>query len=714
MMKPFLFIDCNLNNLFIYFLNIERVTAKFPAIQNAIFARMTFVHPWLLWGLFLTAIPILIHLFNFRRYKTVYFTNVKFLKEVTEETAVRSKIKHWLVLAARLLAVLFLVLAFAQPFIPLKEKNETAVPGKRGVSIYVDNSFSMDAEIEEEKLLNRATRKAREIINAYGADDRFQLLTNELNPRQQRLVSKEEFLSMLDEVRITSVTRTLEEVNAHQQKTFNDAGIDAKTVFLISDFQKNIVDFKCDSSMSINLLPVQPERQQNLYIDSAWLDQPALYADKPASLLVKVANASEKKVENARLTLSLDGQVKAIADYSVDAGMSVLDTVNFTIRDTGWRKLEAKIEDYPVTFDDSYFLSLKVTGHIDVLAINEAQEGKYLQALFSDAGKFTFRNQQAAQLDYASLKYYALIILNNLTNISSGLAYELKLYLENGGALLVFPDVKADILSYNNFFASVNVNPFSGIDDQQQTVTYINKEHALFQDMFESIPANISLPETKLHFNIMQRMQNDEQVLLGFRDGSSFVSCFNSGTGKVYVCTAPLDESVTDFPVHALFVPMLYKMALSGGNAGKSAYVLGSDEVIEVENKLGNTDGIYKMKGAGDEFIPRQKPAGAKVLISTGDQAEQAGFYNVYASNEAEGTLVALNYNRKESQLDYYSPAELKEIYPQKNVILLDAVAADMAGIVKELEQGIVLWKWCIALALLFLGAETLLLRFLK
>jgi len=675
---------------------------------------MTFVHPWILWGLTLTAIPILIHLFNFRRYKTVYFTNVRFLKEVTEETAVRSKIKHWLVLAARLLAVIFLVLAFAQPVIPLKENKGAVATGKRGVSIYVDNSFSMDAEADEEKLLNRAVRRAREIISAYPEDARFQLLTNEFNSRQQRLVTKEEFFSMLDEVKLNSIVRTLDEVSAHQQKTFKDAGIDEKTSYWISDFQKNMVDFKGDTSTNIGLLPLQPAQQHNLYIDTAWLDQPALYQDKPASLIVKIANSAEKDVENARLTLSVDDQVKAIADFSVAAGAFVIDTINFSVRDTGWRKLEAKIEDYPVTFDDNYFLSLKVTGHVDVLAINEAQEGKYLQALFSNAEKFTFRNEQVTQLDYARLKYYSLIILNNLTHLPSGLAAELKQYLENGGALLVFPDSKADVLSYNNFFSSINVNQLTGIDNQPQAVTYLNREHELFQDVFEEIPNNISLPEAKLHFGTAKQVQNDEQVLLGFRDGSTFVSAFNSANGKVYVCATPLDVASTDFPVHALFVPMLYKMALSGGNAGKASYVLGKDEVIEVENKLSGADAIYKMKGAKDEFIPRQKAAGAKILITPGEQAEQAGFYNVYAGDENAGALVALNYDRKESQLEYYSPSELKELYPQENIRLLDVVATDLGGIVKEMEQGIILWKWCIALALLFLGAEVLLLRFLK
>ncbi|HXH20343.1 MAG TPA: BatA domain-containing protein, partial [Chitinophagales bacterium] len=139
---------------------------------------MTFVNPLVLWALSLTAIPIIIHLFNFRRYKTVYFTNVKFLKEVTEETAVRSKVKHWLVLVSRILGIAFLVFAFAQPVIPL-EKDTAVAAGRRGISVYVDNSFSMSAETEDEQLLNRAVRRAREIANAYGDDDRFQLLTNE-------------------------------------------------------------------------------------------------------------------------------------------------------------------------------------------------------------------------------------------------------------------------------------------------------------------------------------------------------------------------------------------------------------------------------------------------------------------------------------------------------------------------------------------------------
>src|ERR1700685_3871109 len=100
---------------------------------------MQFLHPGFLWALTALAVPIIVHLFNFRRYKTVYFSNVKFLRELKEETSSRSRLKHWLVLASRLLAVAFLVMAFAQPFIP--NKHNKFGGGKKYVSIYIDNSF---------------------------------------------------------------------------------------------------------------------------------------------------------------------------------------------------------------------------------------------------------------------------------------------------------------------------------------------------------------------------------------------------------------------------------------------------------------------------------------------------------------------------------------------------------------------------------------------
>jgi len=127
---------------------------------------MEFVNPGFLYGLFAIAIPILIHLFNFRRFKKVYFTNVKFIRELKQQTQKQSKLKHLLVLLMRVLAIVSLVLAFAQPYIPQAE-NVIKPNEQNALSIYIDNSFSMQAESEQSILLENAKEKARDVASVF-------------------------------------------------------------------------------------------------------------------------------------------------------------------------------------------------------------------------------------------------------------------------------------------------------------------------------------------------------------------------------------------------------------------------------------------------------------------------------------------------------------------------------------------------------------------
>src|SRR5437868_3652994 len=160
---------------------------------------MQFVYPGFLFALSALSIPIIIHLFNFRRFRRILFTNVRFLQEIKQDTRSRSRLKHLLILLCRLLAVTFLVLAFAQPLIPAGKN--AIVGGVKHVSIYIDNSYSMDAVGKNGSLVETAKKKAREIANAYQPADKFQLLTTDFEARHQRVLNREEFLEMVDEVK---------------------------------------------------------------------------------------------------------------------------------------------------------------------------------------------------------------------------------------------------------------------------------------------------------------------------------------------------------------------------------------------------------------------------------------------------------------------------------------------------------------------------------
>ena len=85
---------------------------------------MKLLYPEFLWALFALSIPIIIHLFNFRKFTKVYFSNIELLKEVKLETKSKSRLKHLLILLIRLLLVTFLVFAFAQPYIPVENEKQ--------------------------------------------------------------------------------------------------------------------------------------------------------------------------------------------------------------------------------------------------------------------------------------------------------------------------------------------------------------------------------------------------------------------------------------------------------------------------------------------------------------------------------------------------------------------------------------------------------------
>ena len=266
---------------------------------------MSFTYPAFLFALSAIAIPIIIHLFNFRKFKTVYFSNVLFLKEVKQETQAKSKLKHLLVLATRILAITFLVLAFAQPFIP--RENSKVVIGDKAISIFIDNSFSMDAINKNGTLLDEAKKRALEIASAYKPTDRFQLLTNDFEGKHQRLVNKEEFIELLDEVKISPATRSISEIASRQMDVLQDAGKN-KISFIVSDFQKSIVNLsqlKNDTTVHFEFVPLIAAEKSNVYIDTCWFESPVRQYNQVERLHVRIKNVSDKTLENNSINSSL-------------------------------------------------------------------------------------------------------------------------------------------------------------------------------------------------------------------------------------------------------------------------------------------------------------------------------------------------------------------------------------------------------------------------
>ena len=212
---------------------------------------MKFLFPEFLYALSAIAIPIIIHLFNFRKYKRIYYSDISLLKEIKIETKSKARVKHLLLLLSRILAIVFLVLAFSQPYIPIDD--QIIKSGNKVVSIYIDNSFSTDAKGKNGYLFQDEKEKALSIIEGYESIDRFHLATNDFKGHLQRIYSKEEIQNLIDDVELSPVTRNLSEIVLRQKDILNGAESLNKQAYLLSDFQQSVSDFsnlKSDTGIS--------------------------------------------------------------------------------------------------------------------------------------------------------------------------------------------------------------------------------------------------------------------------------------------------------------------------------------------------------------------------------------------------------------------------------------------------------------------------------
>ncbi len=675
---------------------------------------MEFLYPGFLWALGAVAIPIVIHLFHFRRFKKVFFTNVRFLREVKEETSARRRLRDLLVLAMRILAVAALVIAFAQPVIPLGQE---LLKGQKAISIFVDNSFSMSALSQDVPLVEVVRRKAREIVEAYAVDDQFQILTHDFEGHHQRLVSKEEALSLIDQIGLTPSVHSLDQVLLRQTQVLRKARTPNRIGWVLSDFQQSILPEQIespDTSVRLYMVPLQAVQEQNIAIDSAWFESPVQMLDQTNLLFVKVHNYGNETAENVRLGLQYEGEQKPVGMLSIPARASVIDTIPLTVRHTGWHEAALTITDFPVQFDDAYFITFYVDEQIDVMLVSEEQPNPYLVAALKGLPYFQVVQKSVGSLDYSSFPNYELIVLQELPQISSGLAFALIQYVKQGGNVLVFVSKQAHVQSYNDFLRQVRGGRLQAWEQGNWTCSFINTDEYVFRDVFENEDVPLELPTTTGRFRIQQGAV--EEALLRYRDGLPYLVKYPFENGRLYLCTSPLNEQYNDLVRQAeVFIPLLYKAAIASSEYQRLSWTIGKEEYVELPHALERAnDVVWKIKRKDLEFIPDQQMRGKHLVLSVRDYLKEAGVYRLVDEQDQLVAKLAFNYDRTESNLRLATVEAIQQRVAPWAQVITAWDRADFRVLIGTRAQGMHLWKWFVWLALAALGIEIALLRLWK
>lgn len=671
---------------------------------------MNFLYPGFLFALLSVAIPVIIHLFNFRKFKKVYFSNVQFLKEVEQQNSSREKLKNLLILFSRILAIIFLVLAFAQPYLPINAQKSNLL--NNAVSIYIDNSYSMEAVNKDGSLLDEAKRNAKQLVKGFGINDRFQLLTNDFEGKHQRLLNEEEFLKALDDVKISATARNLQQILNRQENVLS--GPANKYSFIISDFQKNIATAKklaTNPEIQYSFIKLNATALANIAVDSVWMLSPNHQPGANERLVVQLRNYSQETAENIPLKLTINNQQTGLGALSIPAEKTVRDTLNFSGLTAGWQKGIVSIKDFPVTFDDTLSFSFKVDKSLPVLSINGSTAGNYIAALFGADNYYVLTENSEQNVNYNAFANYRLIVLNGLQNPSTGLAQQLKTYLNAGGSVVVFPDLDADIKVYNSFLAALSLPAVQEVTKEETKVDQIDLQHPIFKTVFEEIPKNLDLPAVSRYYSFIERNTVNKESILSLPGRKLFFAKYGVGNGSVFLSATGLNATDGNFARHPVFVPLMYRVALSGGSESSLYHYLGSENVLSGKKITLGKNQTLKLTANRFESIPEIRQADGKTLIYTADQVKNAGFYNL---SLADSTLAvyAFNSGRAESDMHYFSKSDLSDLAGRSNLKVFDTDQDAVKSTAGADKIGQTLWKLCLVLSLIFIAAEILLIRF--
>jgi hypothetical protein len=680
---------------------------------------MKFLYPEFLWALFAVLIPIIVHLFNFKKFKKEYFSDISLLKEVKLETKSKSKLKHLLVLITRVLAIVLLVSAFSQPYLESENRKKES---KNIVGVYLDNSFSMDAKVADGYLFDKAKNTASEIVQNYSPTDGFQLLTNDFEGRHQRVVSQDEMIKLIEEVQLTSLSKDFNEIYEREKDLFkNSKG--SKQLFWLSDFQKNNFDLnkmKTDSSLSLKLIPFKQEGLKNLYIDSVWFTSPLRQVNQDEVLNVRIVNKSDDEI-GTKVNLKINKETKGIVNTRIEANSVKVISLNYSIQKRGEQLGKVYLSDYPdptLTFDDEFLFSYTVNKKSNLLYISDKSKvdsSNNVLAVFSGDENFKITTHSFTTVDYSKLSQFALIVIENAKTLSSGFQNELKQYLSKGGSVLLVPGSIIDMDTYKVFFSSVVGAQISNKVKGSYKVGKLNRAHQLYDNVFEEILENIDLPRVSSYYPTVFQTKSRTSTLLSLQNDSPFLSVSKIGKGNFYFLSASLSES--SFSQHALFVPTLLRISENSTVSYPLFYELGNKGLVEVNQNINEGEVKIKELDSEFEFIPEVIKSNNGVALAVHDKVKTANHYLLYINNEIVFPMT-YNYNRLESSLSYYSDSELNELISKNqlssSIEVIEQPEQGNYSKLKSLIEDQKYWRYFVMGALLLLLVEVLLIRLLK
>lgn len=684
---------------------------------------MIFTNPIFLWAGLAVLIPIIVHLFNFRRPKRVQFSDVSLVREVKKSVVKRMRLRQWLLLLMRCLAILALVAVFANPVI--RRNNNAVVTGSTSVAVVIDNSYSMQGGNDKGAYWLQAQQIAREIVEAYSRTDEFIVMTNDEPRLSYNFGEQQAAVKELRNLQVRQNTNSLSDLLAVSEDIYKNASNDRRVLYFISDFQKSsilpdsLLRFKMPAGTEVNLVPLTTRKLRNAFIADHTIETQIVEKGKPLELKLTLVNDAPEPVNKVNLRVVVGNDNRPVATENLKANERSEISVNLIPKTSGWQSGYIEIDDYPIEYDNRRYFSYYVPYREKMLVVEETPAPN-LRLMFGGEVldqfdvKFTSSREFAAE----NLDEYKSILLVGITEISTGLQEKLNAHLKEGKSILYFPGEKLQSTGVNNFFSGLGIGTF-GEMVQNETGDFasgVDLDHPVFEGVFLSDrkERKFDAPTVYKYFkfrpannvlqNVIMRMGNQDPILLESRPEEG---------GLVFTFTTFPSGSWTDLTLKSSGLAIMVQLAR----------IMNQTQRVQQNEDLGGTgykrvktreqDVIKMVSTEGTEMVPEQFVQNGYIVLKFDKQKLKEGNYSLM-QQDRQLEEISFNVPDAESQLAARSEQELRDFLSDQGIEGLTVSPAVQGSFAQEIQlksEGIPLWKYFLVLAALFLLAEFLILK---
>ena len=691
---------------------------------------MTFLNPAVLFGLLAASIPILIHLFNLRKLKRIEFSTLAFLKELQKNKIRKVKLKQWILLALRVLIILFLVLAFARPTLKGLAIGGTTSAAKTTAVFIIDDTFSMSVIDNQGSLLNQAKSTAKNLLKNFQEGDEAALILVSQGGKNDVDVSKNiiDFQKSVDAIEpafqsgmlhnaVTKAATILD-----QSKNFN------KEIYILSDFQsgrlaseKNFSDFSQVLNERVRIYAVNYSGKEvyNFGIDDIKVNTQIFEKDKPVNFTVTITNYSKQSISNVPVSLFVNNERVSQVSTNLGSGESKALNVDAVVRTTGFIDAFAEIEDDEILQDNRRHSTLFIPEKIPIIIFTDnPSDSKFIELALTAAenqNTFVITKKNLSELSAYDLKRYELVVVVGSQNLTA--ADKLKRYIYEGGSLLLAPGSQSTQANFSNLLAEIDLpqagNLIGKTGDPSNAFIFdkVELNHPVFKDVFiNKEKTKIESPEIYANFRIST--QGKGRSIISMQDGSSFLSEYKVKNGKVFLLSSSPILAWGNFPLKSIFVPFINKSALYLASKDKSETntIAGTGFDVDVRGRSISQIKVMRPDNTEDFLSSNQNDANTFVKY---DKSNLTGNYKIISGSKVIDEI-SVNADPLESRVTYLDKSEidtyLSEINFKGKFFLLNK-EENISDTILQARFGSELWKYFLIAALLIAFVEMLVAR---